>query len=104
VPRAKIWLGDVEHFDNRSHWADVAIGKDLEVGVAYGGDGRLYVAEIWPGAHTTVHGRLVGIEWHEMTNEGPGPGFRVHSTEADVPEVDRYAFELTVATKDWLPH
>jgi hypothetical protein len=38
-----------------------------------GGDGRLHVAEMWPGEHTTVYGRLVGIEWHEMTDDRPGP-------------------------------
>lgn len=71
--------------------------------VTHGGDRRLFIAEMWPAAHTTVHGRLVGIEWHEIANEAPGPDLRVDSTEDDVPEVDRYAFELTVATKDWLP-
>ncbi len=39
-----------------------------------------------------------------MTDEGPGPGTRVNSTEAKVPDVDAYAFELTVITQDWLPH
>jgi hypothetical protein len=104
MPRAKIWLDDVEHCDNRSRWSNLAVGTDVDLGVKNGGDGRLYVAEMWPGAHTTVHGRLIGIEWHETTNEGTGPGFRVDSTEDDVPEVDRYVFELTVATQDWLPH
>jgi hypothetical protein len=58
MPRAKIWFDDVEHFDNRSHWADLAVGKDLDVGVKNGGGGRLYVTEMWPGAHTTIHGRF----------------------------------------------
>jgi hypothetical protein len=104
MPRAKIWLGDVEHFDRRTRWAQLAVGKDVVVGVTHGGDGRLHVAEMWPGAHTTIHGRLVGIEWHEMTDSGPDPGLRVDSTEDDVPDTDDYAFELTIATQDWLPH
>jgi hypothetical protein len=103
MPRAKIWLGDVEHLDNRTRWKKLAVGEDCVVGVKYGGDGRLHVVEMWPGAHTTVRGRLVGIEWHEMTDEGPGPGLRVESTEDNVPDTGDYAFELTVATKHWLP-
>ena len=39
-----------------------------------------------------------------MTDEGPGLGLRVNSTEDDVPNVNAYAFELTVTTQDWLPH
>jgi hypothetical protein len=95
---------DVEHLDNRTRWAKLAVGEDCVLGVSHGRDGRLHVVEMWPGAHTTVHGRLVGIEWHEMTDEGPGLGLRVGSTEDDVPDADAYAFELTVTTQDWLPH
>lgn len=104
MARAKIWLGDVEHCDNRNRWAKLAVGKDIVVGVTHGPDGRLHVSEMWPGAHTTIHGRLVGIEWHEMTDDDPGAGLRVDSTEDHVPDADNYAFELTVATRDWLPH
>lgn len=75
----------------------------MVVGVKPGGDGLLHIAEMWPGAHTTVDGRLVGIEWHEMTDDGTGPGLRVDSTEDDVPGANEYSFELTVATQDWLP-
>ncbi len=100
VSKVKIWLDDVEHLDNRTRWANLAVGKDCVLGVAHGRDGQLHVVEMWPEAHTTVHGRLVGIEWHEMTDEGPGPGLRVGSTEDDVPDADAYAFELTVATED----
>ena|ERR1017187_10595250 len=104
MSKAKIWLDDVEHLDNRTRWAKLAVGEDCVLGVAHGRDGRLHVVEMWPGAHTTVHGRLLGIEWHEMTDEGPGLGLRVGSTEDDVPDADAYAFELTVANQDWLPH
>ena len=104
MPRAKIWLGHVEHLDNRTRWAKLSVGKEVVVRLMYGGDGRLHVAELWPGVHTTVRGRLVGIEWHEMTDDRPGPGLRVDSTEDDVPGAEDYAFELTVATQDWLPH
>jgi hypothetical protein len=104
MPRAKIWLDQVEHLDNRTRWATLAVGGDCVVGVKHGGDGRLHVAEMWPGAHTTVHGRVVGIEWHEMTPGGPGCGLRVESTEDDVPDANDYVFELTVATRNWLPH
>ena len=97
-------MGDDEHLDDRTRWAKLAVGKDVVVGVAQGGDGRLHVVEMWPGAPTTVHGRLVGIEWHEMTDSGRGPGLRVESTEDDVPNADEYAFERTVATQDWLPN
>jgi hypothetical protein len=104
MPRAKVWLGLVEHLDNRPRWAELEVGSDVALGVKNGGDGRLHVAEMWPGAGTTVHGRLVGIEWHEMVDDEPGPGLRVDSTEDVVPDADDYAFELTVATQDWLPH
>jgi hypothetical protein len=104
MPRAKIWLGLSEHLDNRPRWAKLALGRDVAVGVKSGGDGRLHVAEMWPGAHTTVHGRLVGIEWHELTDDIPGPGLNVDTIEDDVPYAEDYAFELTVATRDWLPH
>src|SRR5271154_6889305 len=104
MARAKIWLGDVEHFDNRTRWAEMAVGKEVVLGVARAGDGRLHVAELWGSGHTTIHGRLVGVEWHEMTDDGPSAGLRLDSTEDDVPEADNYAFELTVATQDWLPH
>jgi hypothetical protein len=33
----------------------------------------------------------------------PGLGLRVGSTEDEVPDADAYAFEMTVATQDWLP-
>lgn len=103
MPRAKIWLDDVEHLDNRSRWARLSIGEECLVGVKHGGDGRLHVVEMGSAAHTTIHGRLVGMEWHEMTDGLPGPGLHVFSTDDDVPEADDYAFELTVATRDWLP-
>ena len=104
MPRTKIWLGLVEHLDNRPRWARLVAGKDVTLGVKNGADGRLHGAEMWPGAHTTVHGRLVGIEWHAMTDDDPGPGHRVDSTEDDVPDAADYDYELTVATNDWLPH
>jgi hypothetical protein len=81
----------------------MTVGTDIELGVVSGADGRLKVAEVWPGAHTTVRGRLVGLEWHKVTADGSGPGVLVDSTEDDLPEVDDYEFELTVATQDWLP-
>jgi hypothetical protein len=62
---------------------------------------RLYV-ESWGGS-TAIHGRLVGIEWHELTAEGYGPGVSVETTDDFTHEPD-YAYEQTVATKDWLPH
>ena len=39
-----------------------------------------------------------------MTDRGPGPGLRVDSTEDKVPDVEAYAFELTLATEDLSPH
>jgi hypothetical protein len=61
MARAKIWLRSVEHIDNRRR---LRRGQKVALPVAYYG-GHLYV-ESW-GGHTTIHGRLVGIEWHEMT-------------------------------------
>lgn len=84
MARAKIWLGEVEHLDNWTRWAKLIVGQDLVVGVAHLGDGQLHVAEMWSGAHTTVRCRLVGIEWHEMTDDGPGRALRVNSAEDDV--------------------
>src|ERR1700735_5523897 len=104
MPRAKIWLDLVQHLDDRPRWAKLTVGSDCVLGVGADGDGRLFVAELWPAAHTTVHGRLVGIEWHQLTGGGAGRGLHVDSTEDTVPWADDYAFELTVATRDWLPH
>jgi hypothetical protein len=96
MARAKIWLRDDVHQD----WRRVLrVGDDVTLNVAY--SERLYV-ESWGGS-TAVHGRLVGIEWHERTEEGYGPGVRVDTTDDFTHEPD-YAYELTVATEDWLPH
>jgi hypothetical protein len=74
------------------------VGDRVSLGVA--NYGRLYV-EQWGGT-TTVHGRLVGIELH--AHVGEGPGVSVEDTDQfDHEELD-YAYELTVATRDWLPH
>jgi hypothetical protein len=77
------------------------VGEDVSVGVAVDGE-RLYIP-IW-GASTTVHGRLVGIEWHEMVGGKDGAGVKVEDTDDFTHDVDDYAYELTIATKDWLPH
>ena len=79
------------------------VGEDIEL-VVSGADGRLKVSERWPRAHTRVHGRLVGLEWHAVIEDGPGPGVRVNSTEDEVPGADDYEFEMTVASQDWLSH
>jgi hypothetical protein len=105
VPRAKIWLDSTQHLDNPSRWERVAVGQKIAVGVIYGGDGRLHVNEMWSGTgRTTVHGRLVGIEWHAITGDEIGPGMAVESIQDVSPETPDYEFELTVATSDWLPH
>lgn len=98
MARAKIWLPLVEHCDNR---VKLRVGDDVALKVSYYGD-RLYVNS-W-GGNTTVHGRLVGIEWHEQTGDQYGPGVKVETTDDFTHDVDDYAYELTVATNDWLPH
>ena len=106
VAKAKIWLNEVEYGDNRipTGGERAVVGEKIALGVARS-NGRMEVAEMWPGAHTTVRGRLVGLEWHELTDDGPGPGVRVSSTrDEDLPDGDHFEFELTVATQDSLPH
>ena len=72
-------------------------GDDVTLHVA--DYGRLYV-EQW-GGHTTIHGRIVGIAWHAQVDDGSG--VRVEDTDQfDHVELD-YAYELTVATRDWIP-
>jgi hypothetical protein len=73
------------------------VGHEVNLPVAY--YGKLYV-EQWGGT-TRVQGRLVGIEWHAQ--EEDVPGLRVDDTDDFTHDPD-YAYELTVATNDWLPH
>jgi hypothetical protein len=77
------------------------VGEEVSVGVVPEGD-RL-VMPMWGGS-TTVHGRLVGIEWHEVSGDQIGPGMLVEDTDDFTHRADDYAYELTIATKDWLPH
>ena len=101
MARAKVWLEDMALWDVG---LDVTVGQDVTLGVSYYG-GRLSVTT-W-GGKTTIHGRLVGIEWHEKIDDGYGPGVAMESTTDPLPEAAEdadYAFELTVATRDWLPH
>jgi hypothetical protein len=44
------------------------------------------------------------IEWHEMKDDSPGPGVRVNDTDDFSHDVEDYAYELTIATRDPLPH
>ncbi len=60
MPRAKIWLDDVEHLDNRTRWAELVVGEDCVLGVSHGRDGRLHVVEMWPG-----HTRQSMADWWE---------------------------------------
>jgi hypothetical protein len=58
-------------------------------------DGRVSVLS-W-GAGRTIPGRLVGIEWHEMSKGPPDTDDFTH-------DVDDYAYELTISTRDPLSH
>jgi hypothetical protein len=100
VPRAKIWLKSVECEDHRDFWDRIRVGGDLGVGVV-SGRGRVWVESF--GARTTVHGRLVGMEWHALVDGEERPGRAVESTADEVAEAEDYVYELTVATQDWLP-
>jgi hypothetical protein len=93
MARAKIWLRDDVHQDARMV---LRVGDQATLRVA--NYGRLYV-EQWGGT-TTVHGRLVGIKWH--AEEGDESGTRVEDTN-DFTHEPGYAYELAVATNDWLP-
>ncbi len=98
-------MDSTQHMDNLSYWERVNVGQRIAVGVISGGDGELHVNEMWSGTgRTTVHGRLVGIEWHAITGDERGPGVAVESVHEHMPEADDYVFQLTVATTDWLPH
>ncbi len=53
----------------------------------------------------------MGIEWHAVKDDEYGPGVDVDDTydfvqdsECFTQDADDYEYELTVATKDWLPH
>jgi hypothetical protein len=98
MAQAKVWLSLHEHFDGR---VILRTGDDVTLKVSYSG-GRVSVLS-W-GAGTTIHGRLVGIEWHEMKGEWLGPGARVYDTDDFSHDVEDYAYALTIATRDPLPH
>jgi hypothetical protein len=98
MARSKVWLPLHEHCDGR---VKLRTGDDVTLRVSYS-DGRVSVLS-W-GAGTTIHGRLLGIEWHEMGEGLPGPGVRVSDTDDFTHDVDDYAYELTIATRDPLPH
>jgi len=87
-----LWLRGTGEDLARGHGA-------LELGRAAG---RLSVVA-W-GGRTTIHGRLVGIEWPEKTLDGYGLGIAVDSTKVDWPTADDLGVELAVTTTDWLPH
>jgi hypothetical protein len=105
MARAKIWMPSETHCDSR---VPLHIGEEVAIGVALDG-ARLYMP-MW-GRSTTVHGLLVGIEWHEVVGDPFGasariysPGIRVENTDDFTHDVVEYEYELTVATNDWLPH
>ncbi len=74
MAKAKIWMPSETHCDSRIR---LRVGEEVALKVSYDG-ARLYMP-MW-GPSTTVHGLLVGIEWHEVTGafgDGPvvyGPG------------------------------
>ena len=81
------------------------MGQTVAVGVIYGGNGELHVNEMWSGTgKTTIRGRLVGIEWHAVSGDERSAGIAVESIQEPDQEAEDFVFELTVATRDWLPH
>ena len=60
MPRAKIWLDDVEHLDNRSRWATLAVGEDCVLGVSHGRMDGYTLSRCGPG-----HTQQSVADWRE---------------------------------------
>ena len=65
--------------------------------------GRLYVSSWWSEVRpsTADLSESSGMKW--PANKF-GPGMKVETTNDFNHPVDDYAYELTIATNDWLPH